>query len=134
MLECSNDKQLIDERWETASAKVLLPESLRDQFLAPRGLTPVAPDNKRSFHRYYMRGKSVLKRGETVLGGYTVDISRQGVGFLSPVPLLPKERITLQVPTAELCLEVARCRRAGDACFVCGAKFVRTAELVASNQ
>ena len=97
MLERSNDKQLIEDLWESASAKVRLPEPLSEQFFAPRGPMPVFHDNRRSYHRYYMRGKSLLKRGETTLGVYTIDVSRQGVGFLSPVPLLPKERIELRL-------------------------------------
>jgi hypothetical protein len=71
-----------------------------------------------------MRGKAVLKRGSTLIGSYTKDVSRQGVAFLTPVPLLPKERVKLQVPSAELGLEVTRCRRIEPACFECGARFV----------
>ena len=98
MLDCSNGKQLIGDLWESASPKVNLPEPLSEQFFAPRGPMPVFYDNKRGYHRYYMRGKSLLKRGKTALGGYTVDISRQGVGFLSPVPLLPKSALSCAPP------------------------------------
>ncbi len=70
-----------------------------------------------------MRGKAVLKRSAKLLGVYTKDVSRQGVAFLSPVPLLPKERVKLQLPAIELSLEVTRCRRIEAACFECGGKF-----------
>ena len=70
-----------------------------------------------------MRGKAVLKRGESLHGTYTKDVSRQGVGFLSPVPLLPKERVKLRVAATELSLEVTRCRRVDPGCFECGARF-----------
>lgn len=134
MLERSNDQQLSEDLWQGAGTTVRLPGSLSEQFFAPRGPMPVCFDNRRTYHRYYMRGKSLLKRGETSLGVYTIDVSRQGVGFLSPVPLLPKERIRLRLPTVELNLEVARCRRLDDACFACGARFALVAGRVQSTQ
>ena len=123
MLAVDDGQKLIDELWETTAAKVELPESLKSQFFAVRGAEPVFHDNRRSYHRYYMRGKAVLKRSAKLLGIYTKDVSRQGVAFLSPVPLLPKERVKLQLPTVELSLEVTRCRRIEAACFECGGKF-----------
>jgi hypothetical protein len=75
-----------------------------------------------------MRGKAVLKRGGTTLGIYTVDLSRQGIGILSPVPLLPKERVQVQLAAVKLTLEIARCRRLGDNCFLCGARVAPAAE------
>jgi hypothetical protein len=127
MLERSNGKELIEDVWESTSAKVRLPERLKEQFFVPRGPVPLFYDNKRSYHRYHARSKVLLKRGETTLGGYTVDLSRQGVGFLSPLPLLPQERVELCLPTVELSLEVTRCRRLDEACFICGARFVNLA-------
>jgi hypothetical protein len=124
MLAIDNGQKLIDELWHAATAKVELPEAFRTEFFSVKGAEPVFHDNRRSYHRYYMRGKAVLKRGSTLIGSYTKDVSRQGVAFLSPVPLLPKERVKLQVPSAELGLEVTRCRRIEPACFECGAKFV----------
>ena len=123
MLAVDNGENLIDELWETAAAKVALPEALKGEYFAVRGAEPVFHDNRRSFHRYYMRGKAVLNRGKKLLGVYTKDVSRQGVAFLSPVPLLPKERVKLQLPTVELSLDVTRCRRIEAACFECGGKF-----------
>lgn len=123
MLELDNGQKLMDELWETTSAKVELSDPMRRLFFGVHGAGPIFHDNKRSYHRYYMRGKAVLKRGKTMLGTYTKDVSRQGVAFLSPVPLLPKERIKLRLPAAEVSLEVMRCHRVSPACFECGAKF-----------
>ena len=123
MLERSNDKGLVVDVWESATAKVRVPNGLGEQLFAAQGPMPVFYDNKRCYHRYYMRGKSVLKRGGTTLGVYTIDVSRQGIGFLSPLPLLPKEQIELYLSSRTLNLIVARCRRLGDACFVCGGTF-----------
>jgi hypothetical protein len=113
----------MNDLWDATAIKVVLPESLRTAYFGAQGPVPLYHDNRRSFHRYYMRGKAVLKRGTSMNGTYTKDVSRQGVAFLSPVPLLPKERVKIHVPTAELLLEVTRCRRLDPKCFECGAKF-----------
>jgi hypothetical protein len=123
MLEIDNGQRLMDELWESTGSKVELRESVRRAFLSASGPGPQYYDNQRSYHRYFMRGKAVLKRGESLHGTYTKDVSRQGIGFLSPVPLLPKERVKLRVVAAELSLEVTRCRRIDAVCFECGARF-----------
>jgi hypothetical protein len=123
MLEFDNGQKLMHDLWDSTATKVDLPASLRSAYFGAQGPAPLYHDNRRSFHRYYMRGKAVLKRGPSMIGTYTKDVSRQGVAFLSPVPLLPKERVKLRVPTAELLLEVTRCRRLDPKCFECGAKF-----------
>jgi hypothetical protein len=60
-----------------------------------------------------------------VLGAFTKDVSRQGIGFLSPVQLLPMEHIGLLLANGtEYALEVSRCRRVDQDCFDCGGRFV----------
>ena len=123
MLEFDNGQKLMHDLWDATATKVDLPASLRSAYFGAQGPAPLYHDNRRTFHRYYMRGKAVLKRGTSMIGTYTKDVSRQGVGFLSPVALLPKERVKLRVPATELSLEVTRCRRLDPKCFECGAKF-----------
>ena len=123
MLEIDNGQKLMEDLWNATATKVQLSAALKNDFFAARGAGPVYFDNKRTYHRYYMRGKAVLKRGEAIIATYTKDVSRQGVAFLSPVPLMPKERVKLRVPAAELGLEVTRCRKIEPGCFECGAKF-----------
>lgn len=123
MLEFDNGQKLMNDLWEATPAKVDLPDSLRASYFRAQGPEPLFHDNRRSYHRYFMRGKAVLKRGPSMIGTYTKDVSRQGVAFLSPVALLPKERVKLRVPATELSLEVTRCRRLEPKCFECGAKF-----------
>jgi PilZ domain-containing protein len=123
MLELNDGKMLMEKLWEMASTKVD-PNSLGKDFFALHGPAQPMGHNNRAYHRHYMRGKAVLKRGDTVVGAYTKDVSRQGIGFLSPVQLLPKEQVKLQLPVAELNLEITRCRRLEKECFECGAKFV----------
>ena len=123
MLEVDNGQTLINDLWEASSAKVQMTEAMRKDFFAPKGLMPSYFDNKRTYHRYFMRGKAVLRRGSTLIGTFTRDVSRQGVGFLSPVQLMPKERVSLRLPVTELQLEVARCKRIAKGCYECGARF-----------
>ena len=69
-----------------------------------------------------------------MLGTYTKDVSRQGVGFLSArCSLMPKELVKLRLPTTELSLEVARCRRLDQGCFDCGARFALEPGLIRST-
>jgi PilZ domain len=123
MLELDDGQKLMNDLWEVTPSKVELPESMRPAFFAAQGPVPLFYDNRRTYHRYFMRGKAVLKRGSTMIGTFTKDVSRQGVAFLSPVALMPKERVKLRVPAAELSLEVTRCRRLDPKCFECGARF-----------
>jgi PilZ domain-containing protein len=123
MLEVDNGQKLMEDLWVATSAKVELPDALKPAFFGAQGPEPLFHDNKRTYHRYFMRGKAVLKRGKSMFGTYTKDVSRQGVAFYSPVPLLPKERVNLRLATAELSLEVTRCRRIDPKCYECGAKF-----------
>ena len=133
MLEVGNGQELMNDLWDATAAKVQLTEPLRKCFFSVKGPTPVFYDNKRTYHRYFMRGKAVLKRGKTMFGTYTKDVSRQGVGFLCPVQLLPKELVKLRLPTTELSLEVARCRRVDQGCFDCGARFALEPGLIRST-
>ena len=101
MLDINHDKQLIDELWESAASKVRLTESLQ-KFFEQHGAMPLFHDNRRAYHRYFMRGKAVVLRGDATLAAYTKDVSRQGIGFLSPVQLMPKERVKLHLPTTQI--------------------------------
>jgi hypothetical protein len=133
MLDIHHEQQLIEQLWESAGVKVRLPESFHQMFFAPHGAMPVHHDNRRAYHRYYMRGKAVVLRGDSTQAAYTKDVSRQGVGFLSPIQLLPKERVKLRLPKTQLSLEIARCRRVEQGCFECGARFALEPGLIRST-
>jgi PilZ domain len=124
MLGRCYDKSLIADEWDNAEAKVQLPDAMRYSFFDKSGPMPLYHENTRGYHRYFMRAKAVLKRGEVKLCVYTKDVSRQGIGLLSPVQLLPLDRVQLQLPNgSEVPLEIARCRRVDQGCFDCGARF-----------
>lgn len=124
MLGCGHEQLLMAELWELTETKVQIPAALASGFTDLRGPTSRFYDDKRDFHRFFLRGKAVVKRNGKKLGAYTKDVSRSGVGFLSPVQLMPKERVCLTLATAELTLEVSRCQRVEQACFDCGGRFV----------
>ena len=124
MLGVSHEKSVVEELWRKAKVRVKLPMLTAKYFFEPKGPMPNHYSSRRSFHRYYMRSKAVLIQGDKVYATYTTDVSRQGVGFLSPRQLMPKEKWTLKLPNgAEYELLVTRCQRESEHCFACGGKF-----------
>jgi PilZ domain len=127
-------KGLVDEMWQSAKIRVKLPMLTAKYFFEPKGPMPNHYSSRRSFHRYYMRSKAVLIQGETVYGAYTTDVSRQGVGFLSPRQLMPKEKWTLKLPNgSQYELLVTRCHRESENCFACGGRFATTTTTTADG-
>jgi hypothetical protein len=133
MLDISDDQDLMQAAWEKVAQKPCLPEELKD-FFDQHGAMHARPGCRRAYHRFYVRGKAILQRQETSLGVYTADASRQGICFLSPVQLLPKERCRIRLPkTKEFQIEIVRCRRLADGCYECGAMFVLGTMPASSN-
>lgn len=125
MLDLGHEQSVIDREWESAEAKVRMPEPALRSFFVLKGPMPSYFENHRTHHRFYLRGKAVLRRHERLLGVYTKDVSRQGMGFLSPQQLLPKEQVELRLTEdKKLRLEITRCRRVLDGVFDCGGRFV----------
>jgi hypothetical protein len=124
MLDLSDEARLIDDMWTAADVTLQLSDAQEEEFFEPTGPLSRYFDDRRSFHRFYLRSRAILKRGDSTLGVYTVDFSRQGIGFLSPRQLLPKEQVQLLLPNGmdyEFC--VARCRRLRPGCYACGGIF-----------
>jgi hypothetical protein len=124
MLDGGDATSVIADLWETAEPKTRLPEQY-EAFAASRGPTPLHFDSRRAYHRYFLRHKAILQRQDASFGVYTKDVSRQGIGILTPMQLLPKERVQLRLPSGvQYQLEVARCRRVDVGCYECGTRFV----------
>jgi hypothetical protein len=124
MLDISDDQSLMQLAWEKVELKPSLPEEMKD-FFDQHGSMRARPGCRRAYHRFYLRGQAILQRQETYLGVYTADASRQGLRFLSPIQLLPKERCRIRLPkTKEFQIEIVRCCRVADGCYECGAMFV----------
>jgi PilZ domain len=124
MLDLSHEQSLNHVSWESLDEKPRLPEQMKD-FFEQIGPMPVHPTCRRSYQRFYLRGKAVLRAKEKIVGVYTADASRQGIRFICPVQLLPKERCRIRLPnTKEFQIEIVRCRRIDECCYECGAMFV----------
>jgi hypothetical protein len=126
MLGVCNEMRLMEKLWEAAEATLQLPEPEAKYFFEFKGPMPSGHfDNRRSYHRFYLRDKAIVTRKRSTLGVFTTDISRQGIGFLSPVQMLPKERVQLLLTSGtEYYLLLTRCRRRTDNLFECGGRFV----------
>jgi PilZ domain len=129
MLDISHEKSVVEkdrveELWQQAKIRVKLPMLTSKYFFEPKGPMPNHYSSRRSFHRYFMRSKAVLIQGDKVYAAYTTDVSRQGVGFLSPKQLMPKEKWTVKLPNgSEYELIVTRCHLESESCFACGGRF-----------
>ena len=124
MLDLSNDQSVMKLAWEKVELKTRLPDEMKD-FFDQHGAVPARPGCRRAYHRFFLRGKGILQRKDSYLGVITADASRQGLRFMSPVQLLPKERCRIRLPkTKEFQIEIVRCRRVSEACYECGAIFV----------
>jgi len=133
MLDISNEQSLMQLAWDKVEQKPTLPAEMKD-FFDQHGAIPSRPGCRRAYHRFYLRGKGILHRNESYLGVFTADASRQGLCFLSPIQLLPKERCHIRLPnTKNFQIEIVRCRRLGENCYECGAMFVLGTALPSEN-
>ena len=94
---------------------------------------PTMVDDKRRFPRFHYRVRGLITprptfpdhtRPEQTFVVYTKDISRGGVALLHSEELFPKEWCQLRLPPHfENKLEVVRCMRLADRCYLIGARF-----------
>jgi len=88
MLGLSDEQNVIALAWDKVDRKTNLPDELRD-FFDRVGPMPAQRGCRRAYQRFYIRGKAIVRHKETHLGVYTVNASRQGFCFLSPVQIFP---------------------------------------------
>jgi hypothetical protein len=120
----ANRSDVIDAAWPTLDSKAALPANA-DAFFDRRGPMAVMENSQRRFHRYFSRTKALLQSDGVTHGIYIRDISRSGVGFISPVQLFPRQRVCVQLlGSRHLVLENVRCRRLAPRSYECGAMFV----------
>jgi hypothetical protein len=124
MLDVIQDENIATFDWSKVEKTTRLPANLTD-FFERQGMTPVQHATRRVHHRFFLRSRAIVRWQSMVLGAYSVDASRSGIAFLSPVEIAVKERVGIRLPkTKEFQLEIVRCRRLEDECFECGAMFV----------
>lgn len=123
MLGVSDQVELTPPEWASLAVRANLPTT-DEEFFGRQGPTPVNPDTRRRFHRMFLRTQAVLKYRGDYLAAYLTDLSRAGVGLVSPVQLLPCETIELWLQDGRhLTVYTARCIRVDTACYNCGGVF-----------
>lgn len=121
MLDLSHASE-IAELWEDLDLHASLPTS-SEEFFSKSGAKPER--EHREFERHYLRCQAIVRRELETFGVYMKDCSRAGMGLLSPVQFLPRERIQLWMqPQRSYSLEVIRCRRVQANCYECGTIFI----------
>ena len=125
MLGLSDAKSVSATLWENTVLQARIPASMPD-FFERKGPLPARVGCRRSAPRFYLRGKAILLSDDHSFGVYTVDASRKGIRFLSPIQLLPMLHVTLQLPDVrEFEVEIVRCCRFEEHSYDCGAIFIR---------
>jgi PilZ domain len=125
MLDLTHEQVLSDVSWDTVELSARIPETMPD-FFERKGPTPVRVPDRRAFRRFFLRGKAILRSDTDSYGVYTVDASRKGIRIFSPIQLLPKLHVWLQLPgVQEFEIEIVRCCRLDERCYDCGAIFIR---------
>jgi hypothetical protein len=124
MLDYGHDTVTFDEKWERLPVRA--PDPFEGGFDAARG--NLYPCEKRRFVRLRCEGRAILDRQSEHFAVYVVDLSRAGVGIISPVQLFPSELVELTTPERQLPLRIVRCTRLGPDCYHCGCRFQRKEE------
>jgi hypothetical protein len=125
MLDLGNGEKVSDASWDALELTARIPASMPD-FFEKKGPTPTRVGCRRAYRRFYFRGKAILRCDNKLFGVYTVDASRKGIRILSPIQLLPKLHVWLQLPDVqEFEIEIVRCCRFEERCYDCGAVFIR---------
>lgn len=118
--------------------QVQLPPSLSG-FFTESGYTPTTFAEHRTNARLRVRSEAVLtslyappfvKRAGQALRILVKDMSRSGIGILTPHQLWPTERFGVELYSRWIEAEVVRCRKLGDKCFEVGARIRSVSTLV----
>jgi hypothetical protein len=123
MLDLRDATTLSELDWERIPTRTELPFSL-DEYAAGAGAVSTKFDSTRQFCRIALRSIAIIWVEDDVYAAYTKDVSKTGIGFYSPVHLLPRTIVQLWVPgRSVLPLSISRCKRLGPRCFECGTLF-----------
>ncbi|TWT32217.1 PilZ domain protein [Posidoniimonas corsicana] len=118
---------MISELWESVVEETQLPPGEENSYFKRSGIMPTAYDERRRHRRFYYRTPAVLRVGDVepvLLGAYCRDISRNGMGLLSPRQFLPLQQARLIISESQWYdLRVRWCRRLGEQCYHVGCDF-----------
>jgi hypothetical protein len=113
-----------ENRWLATQVKAHLPASLESCYWRA-GHLPLHQTNSRRYNQYYLRVKAILIHGNQPFGGYTMDLSRQGIGMLSPIEFKRADRIQVTLPNdREFTIGIVRCCKIANRCYECGGQFI----------
>lgn len=127
MLE-DNCRELFDRIASDLVWQIELPPKMAG-FLEQRGYTTSNVFDKRRCARaripcravmWFVRSLPAFPRSDGLVGIYTADLSRHGIGILCHEQLFPGEEVRILLPTSYLDVTIVRGRRAGPKCFEAG--------------
>jgi hypothetical protein len=123
MLDIRDATALSELDWEQLASRAELPCSWQD-YAAGAGAVHTKADSTRQYCRVALRSIAIVWADGVAHAVYTKDVSKMGLGFYSPVHLLPRSSVRIWLPgRSPLGLKVTRCRRLDERCFECGALF-----------
>ncbi len=111
MLDISHETKLSEQVWKSLPIRAVLPCPIEEFPDAPTASLAIF-DSKRLHNRRPLRTIAIVLLGEERFACFTKDVSRMGVGFYSPVNLLPKKIVTFWLSGDKMLpLSITRCRR-----------------------
>ena len=123
MLDVGNGNT-IRRLWEATESKTVLAVSEED-FFSARGELTECTTSRRAHERHFLRSPAIIKCGHQTHAVYLKDVSRTGIGLLSPVQLFPRQQfLMLLTEQIRYRLQTIRCRRVGPKCYECGTVFL----------
>lgn len=133
MLDYELSISVSDQAWGSATATATAQATAQApldhenvEMVRPASVAQYNNDSRRRYRRVRVTGRALAIRGDDRYGVITIDISPIGIGFLSPVQLLPKEKILLCFePAEQLVLEIRRCIRTEGTTYSCGGNFAQ---------
>jgi len=120
MLDLIDATTLSEQAWRQLASRAELPCSW-DEYVTSGGVSNSKVNSTRKHCRVSLRSIAIVIDGDQQYAAYAKDVSKSGLGFYSPVNLLPRTIIQLWVPgRALLRLRITRCRRLGERSYECG--------------
>jgi len=124
MLDYELTISVSDQAWDAAKAHATLEQDQGALLANSNVAAPLPVDSRRRYCRVLARGRALAIRGTERYGVITTDVSPIGIGFFSPIQLLPKEVIVLCFePAEQIVLEIRRCARTENKTYSCGGNF-----------
>jgi hypothetical protein len=127
MLDLLDATTLTEASWQELASRAELPCTWQE-YVAAGTAQPIQNDT-RKYCRIPLRSIAIVLSGEQAYAAYAKDISKVGIGFYSPVNMLPRDFVRVWLPGHSLLrVRLARCRRLRDRCFECGGLFEAVAQ------